>query len=203
MVNRWRLNDIHYNQLRRPFVTSCRVLNANPRTNAYFRAFVIGEHAVLKNWLIHLVIHTKANKCYSLILMVLCYSRITCHNYVLLWLVCRILYERPDSLFVSIFVELSINVHQIARKNWTEINCRIYIVQVCLKLAGACNETVYIPVRKHWSGRQSQWIEQNTIHFIEKYIFLLILTEDDRGRLEVLKKSPTAMQTPNCLHSAT
>ena len=33
----------------------------NPRTNAYFRAFVIGEHAVLKNWLIHLAIHTKAN----------------------------------------------------------------------------------------------------------------------------------------------
>ena len=121
MVNRCRLNDIHYNQLRRPFVTSCRVLNANPRTNAYFRTFVIGEHAVLKNWLIHLVIHTKADiKCYSLISMVLCYSRITCHNYVLLWLVCRIFYERPDSLFVSIFVESSINVHQIARKNGTE-----------------------------------------------------------------------------------
>ena len=63
-----------------------------------------------------------------------------------------------------------------------KINCRIHVVQVCLKLAGACNETVYIPVRKHWSGHQSQWIEQNTIHFIEKYIFLLILTEDDRGR---------------------
>ena len=204
MVNRWRLNDIHYNQLRRPFVTSCRVLNANPRTNAYFRAFVIGEHAVLKNWLIHLVIHTKANKCYSLILMVLCYSRITCHNYVLLWLVCRIFFMRDRIRFLfrylsnhrSMFTKL---LEKIERK----INCRIYIVQVCLKLAGACNETVYIPVRKHWSGRQSQWIEQNTIHFIEKYIFLLILTEDDRGRLEVLKKSSTAMQTPNCLHSAT
>ena len=33
----------------------------NPCTNACFRAFVIGEHAVLKNWLIHLAIHTKAN----------------------------------------------------------------------------------------------------------------------------------------------
>ena len=29
-------------------------------------------------------------------------------------------YEKPDSLFVSIFVESSINVHQIARKHGTE-----------------------------------------------------------------------------------
>ena len=71
-------------ELRRPFVTSCRVRNANPRTNAYFIAFVIGEHAVLKNWFIHLAIYTKTNKCYSLILMVLCYSMITCHDCVLL-----------------------------------------------------------------------------------------------------------------------
>ena len=52
--------------------------------------------------------------------MVLCYSIITCDDYVLLWLECRIFYEKPDSLFVSIFVESSINVHQIARKNGTE-----------------------------------------------------------------------------------
>ena len=71
-------------ELRRPVVTSCRVRNANPRTNAYFIAFVIGEHAVLKNWFIHLAIYTKTNKCYSLILMVLCYSMITCHDCVLL-----------------------------------------------------------------------------------------------------------------------
>ena len=38
---------------------SCRVLNANPRPNAHFRAFVIGEHAVLENWFIHLVIYSK------------------------------------------------------------------------------------------------------------------------------------------------
>ena len=37
-----------------PFVISCRVLNANPRTNDYFVAFVIGERAVLENWFIHL-----------------------------------------------------------------------------------------------------------------------------------------------------
>ena len=37
-----------------------------------------------------------------------------------------------------------------ARKEWKgKINCRIHVVQVCLKLVGACNETVYIPVRKH------------------------------------------------------
>ena len=184
-------------------MTSCRVLDANPRSNAYFRVFIIGEHAVLKNWFIHLTIYTKANKCYSLILMVLCYSIITCH-YVLLWRVCRFFYERPDSLFVLIFVESSINVHQIARKKWNvKINCRIHVVQVCLKLASAWNETVYILVRKHWSGRGLQWIKQNTIHFIEKYIFLLILTEDNRGRFDVLKKSSPAMQTPNCLYSAT
>ena len=80
---------IRWNQLRRPFVTSCPVLNANPSTNAYFIAFVIGEHAVLKNWFIHLAIYTKINKCYLPILMVLCYSMITSHEYVLLWLVCK------------------------------------------------------------------------------------------------------------------
>ena len=32
----------------------------------------------------------------------------------------QIFYEEPDSLFVSIFGESSINVHQITRKNGTE-----------------------------------------------------------------------------------
>ena len=32
----------------------------------------------------------------------------------------QIFYEKPDSLFVSLFVESSVNVHQIARKNGTE-----------------------------------------------------------------------------------
>ena len=32
----------------------------------------------------------------------------------------QIFYEKPDSLFVSIFVESLINVYQIARKNGTE-----------------------------------------------------------------------------------
>ena len=32
----------------------------------------------------------------------------------------QIFYGKPDSLFVSIFVESSINVHQIAQKNGTE-----------------------------------------------------------------------------------
>ena len=46
---------------------------------------------------------------------------ITCHDYVLFWLVCKFFfYEKPDSLFVSLFVESSINVHQIARKNGME-----------------------------------------------------------------------------------
>ena len=53
---------IHYNQLRSPFVTSGCVLNANPRVNAYFIAFVIAEHAVLENWFIHLAIYTKTDK---------------------------------------------------------------------------------------------------------------------------------------------
>ena len=107
-------------ELRRPFVTSCRVRNASPRTNAYFIAFVIGEHAVLKNWFIHLAIYTKTNKCYSLILMALCYSMITfttasCSNSYAIFC-----YEKPDSLFISILVESLINVHQIARKNGME-----------------------------------------------------------------------------------
>ena len=107
-------------QLRRPFVTSSRVRNANPHTNAYFIAFVISEHAVLKNWFIHLAIYTKTNKCYSLILMALCYSMITfttasCSNSYAIFC-----YEKPDSLFISILVESLINVHQIARKNGME-----------------------------------------------------------------------------------
>ena len=47
------------NQLRRLFVTGCRVLNTNPRANAYFIAFIIGEHAVLENRFIHLAFYTK------------------------------------------------------------------------------------------------------------------------------------------------
>ena len=42
------------------------------------------QHAVLKSWFIHLAIYTKINKCYLPILMVLCYSMITSHEYVLL-----------------------------------------------------------------------------------------------------------------------
>ena len=38
-----------------------------------FIAFIIGEHAVLENWLIHLAFCTKTTKFYSLILMVLCF----------------------------------------------------------------------------------------------------------------------------------
>ena len=84
---------IRENQLRRPFVTSCRVLNANPRSNAHFIAFDIGAHAFLENWFLHLAIYSQTNKFYSLILMVLCYSIFTCHDYVLLWLVCKFLSE--------------------------------------------------------------------------------------------------------------
>ena len=47
------------NQLRRPFVNSCRVLNTNPHANAYFIAFIIGEHAGLENWFIHFAFYTK------------------------------------------------------------------------------------------------------------------------------------------------
>ena len=54
----------------------------------------------------------------------------------------HIFYEKPDSLFVPIFVESSINVHQIARKMEWKINYRIDVVEVCLRLAGAFNETV-------------------------------------------------------------
>ena len=57
----------------------------------------------------------------------------------------QIFYEKPDSLFVSIFVESPINVYQIARKNGTEKLTAGYK----LFLAGAWNETVYISVRKH------------------------------------------------------
>ena len=115
----------------------------------------------------------------------------------------QIFYEKLDFLFVLIFVESSINVHQIAWKNGMEkSNCRIHGVQVRLRLAGACNETVYILLHKHWSRHWSQWIIQNTIHIRKKYIFFLILTKNDRGRFEVSKKLSPTMQTPNCLHSA-
>ena len=116
-------------ELRRPVVTSCRVRNANPRTNAYFIAFVIGEHAVLKNWFIHLAIYTKTNKCYSLILMVLCYSMIACHDCVLLQLVCNFFFffEKPDSLFISylsnhrsMFTKL---LEKMERKNELQDTC--------------------------------------------------------------------------------
>ena len=43
----------------RLFVTSCRVLIRNPRPNAHFIAFVIGEHAILENWFIHLAVYLK------------------------------------------------------------------------------------------------------------------------------------------------
>ena len=121
-------------ELRRPSATSCRVRNANPRTNAYFIAFVIGEHAVLQNWFIHLAVYTKTNKCYSLILMVLCYSMITCNFF--LWEtglafyfdICRIIDQcSPNCL-----------------KKWNgKMNCRIHVVQVCLRLVGACNRPFY------------------------------------------------------------
>ena len=39
------------------------------------------------------------------------------------------------------------------------------------------NETVYIPVCKHWSGRRLQGIKQNTILILKKNIFFLILTK--------------------------
>ena len=50
-------------------------------------------------------------------------------------------YEKPVSLFVSIFVESLINVPQIARKNGTEKLSAV--IQVCLKLVGACNDCLY------------------------------------------------------------
>ena len=65
------------------------------------------------------------------------------------------------------------------------------------------NETIYIPVREHWSERLLQWIKQNIIHNLKQYILLLILIEGDQGRFEVSKNLSPAMQTPNCLHSAT
>ena len=129
--------------LRRPFVISFRVLNANPRTNAYFIAFIIGEHTVLTNWFIHLAIHTKTDKCYSLILIVLCYSiMITCHDYVLLWLVCIFLWETGFA-FCSDICRIIDQSSPNCPKKWSgKINYRIDVVQVCLKLAGAFNETV-------------------------------------------------------------
>ena len=50
-----------------PVGISCRALNANSRANACIIALVISEHAVLKNWFIHLAIYTKTSKFYSLI----------------------------------------------------------------------------------------------------------------------------------------
>ena len=99
-------------KLRCLFVTSCHVLNANPDANAYFIAFVIGEHAVLENWFVHLAIYTKT-KFYLLISMVLCFSMVTCHDYVLLWLVYKFLWEAG---FVSCF-----DICQII--DWCSPNC--------------------------------------------------------------------------------
>ena len=124
-------------ELRRPFVTSCRVRNANPRTNAYFIAFVIGEHAVLKNWFIHLAIYTKTNKYYSLILMVLCYSMITittasCSNSYAIFL-----WETGFAFYFDtcrIIDQCSPN----CSKKWNgKMNRRIHVVQVCF--VGAYN----------------------------------------------------------------
>ena len=128
-------------ELRRPFVTSCRVRNANPRTNAYFIAFVIGEHAVLKNWFIHLAIYTKTNKCYSLILMVLCYSMITCHDCVLLQLVCNFFFFLRNRIrFLFRICRIIDQCSPNCSKKWNgKMNCRIHVVQVCLRLISACN----------------------------------------------------------------
>ena len=53
--------------LKAPVGIRCRSLNANPRVNACIIALVISEHAVLKNWFIHLAINTKTSKFYLLI----------------------------------------------------------------------------------------------------------------------------------------
>ena len=75
----------------------------------------MGEHAVLKNWFIPPTIYTETNKFDSLILMVLCYSMVTCHNYILFRLVCKFLWETGFAS-CSIFVKSLIDVHQIAWK---------------------------------------------------------------------------------------
>ena len=88
----------------------------NSSTNAYFIAFIIGEHAVLENWFIHIHIYINTNKFYLLIFMVLCYSKVTCRYYVFVLTRMQIFHWKPDLLLVSIFVKSLIDVHQIARK---------------------------------------------------------------------------------------
>ena len=57
-------------------------------------------------------------------------------------------------------------------KKWNgKINGRIHVAQVCLRLAGACNETVYIAVRQHWSGRRLQLIRTEKHSHSLKSIF--------------------------------
>ena len=81
-----------------------------------FIAFIIGEHAVLENWFIHIHIYINTNKFYLLIFMVLCYSKVTCRYYVFVLTRMQIFHWKPDLLLVSIFVKSLIDVHQIARK---------------------------------------------------------------------------------------
>ena len=47
-------------------VESAEAPTCNPCMNTYFIALVIGEHAVIENWFIHLSIYTETNKLYSL-----------------------------------------------------------------------------------------------------------------------------------------
>ena len=131
----------------------------NPRTNAYFIAFVIGEHAVLKNWLIHLAIYTKTTKCYSLILMVLCtvwlpVTTTSCSDSY-----ANFLWGTGFAFCFDIWRIIDQCSPNYSKKWNGKINGRIHVAQVCLRLAGVCNETVDITVRQHWSGRRLQLIK--------------------------------------------
>ena len=123
---------IRQNQLRRPFVTSDRVLNANPRPNAHFTAFDIGEHTFLENWFIHLAIFSRSNKFSSLSLMVLCYSMFTCHDYVLLGLICKFLSETGFALCFDICQIIDRCSLNCSKNGNGKIYSEIHVVQVCL-----------------------------------------------------------------------
>ena len=120
----------------RPFVTSCRVLNRNPRPNAHFIAFFIGEHAT-GSFISPFI--RKSDKFYSLILMVLCYSMITCQNYVLLWLACKFLRETGFAFCFDICQIIDRCSPNCAKNGNIKIYSTIHVVQVCLRIAGACN----------------------------------------------------------------
>ena len=93
------------------------------------------EHAVLENWFIHLTFYSKTDKFYLLILMVLCCSMITCHDYVLLWLVCKFLREMGFAFCFDICQIIDQCKPNCLKNGNGKIYSRIHVVQVCLRLA--------------------------------------------------------------------